>query len=76
MNNTRYLDWVDDLLDSDFHREHPAQEFTVCYLSEAREGDTLDMQWDFPEENLLLVDGHRNQEGNSQRIFSAKFLYE
>ena len=27
MNNTRYMDWIDDLLPSDFHREHPVKEF-------------------------------------------------
>ena len=76
MNNTRYLEWVDDLLPSAFHRSHTIREFTVCYLSEAREGDRLDLQWDLPEENLLLVDGHREQDGQNQRVFSARFLYE
>ena len=41
MNNTRYLEWVDDLLPSDFHRDHSPKAFTVCYLNESREGDTL-----------------------------------
>ena len=76
MNNTRYLDWVDDLLPSAFHQNHTIREFTVCYLSEAREGDKLNMQWDFLEEGLVQVDGHRNQGEQNQRVFSAKFLYE
>ena len=37
MNNTRYLDWIADLLPSAFHEAHPVREFTVCYLSEAIE---------------------------------------
>ena len=76
MNNTRYLEWVDDLLPSAFHRGHSVKEFTVCYLSEALEGQQLQMQWDFPEENLLQVDAHREQEGQKNRVFSAKFLYD
>ena len=75
MNNTRYLEWVDDLLPSAFHRSHTVKEFTVCYLSEALEGQQLQMQWDFPEENLLQVDAHREQEGQKTRVFAAKFLY-
>ena len=76
MNNTRYLDWVDDLLPSEFHRQHSVKEFTVCYLNEAREGQTLDMHWDFPEQNILQVDAHRQQDGTDHRIFSAKFLFD
>ena len=38
VNNTRYMDWVDDLLPSAYHQNHCIREFTVCYLSEAREG--------------------------------------
>ena len=33
MNNTRYMDWVDDLLPSLFHAQHTIKEFTICYLS-------------------------------------------
>ena len=51
MNNTRYLDWVDDLLPASFHAEHTVKEFTVCYLNEALEGHQLQLDWDFPEES-------------------------
>ena len=71
MNNTRYLDWVDDLLDSDFHREHPAREFTVCYLNEAREGDTIGLNFELADGPVLTVDANRDGE----RIFSAQILY-
>ena len=76
MNNTRYLDWIDDLLPSLFHEKHSVKEFTVCYLSEAREGQRLDMHWDFPEEGVLQVDAHRETDGKDQRIFSAKLRFE
>ncbi len=74
MNNTRYLDWIWDLLPGDFHLAHPPRDITVCYLSEAREGDALTVQWDFPEPDCLLVDIHRETDGGDQRIFSARLV--
>ena len=76
MNNTRYMDWIDDLLPSAFHERHSAKEFTVCYLSESREGQTLDMHWDFLEEGTLQVDAYRQGEEKTERVFSARILYE
>ena len=76
MNNTRYLDWIDDLLPSLFHAQHTAKEFTICYLSEAREGQQLRMQWDLMEDGSLLVDGYRSsEEEKDHRVFSCKILF-
>ena len=71
MNNTRYMDWVDDLLTSDFHRDHPAQEFTLCYMNEAREGDAVALGYELTDGPVLTVDATREGE----RIFSAQILY-
>ena len=77
MNNTRYFDWMCDLLPSSFHRDHPMKELTICYLSEAREGQTLDMHWDIGEDSTFQVEAHRLEEdGAEQRVFAAKVLYE
>ena len=76
MNNTKYLDWIYDLLGSSFHAQHTIREFTVCYLSEAREGQKLELSWDFPEEGVLQIDAHRNLEGKDERIFAAKILFD
>jgi medium-chain acyl-[acyl-carrier-protein] hydrolase len=77
MNNTRYLDWVDDLLGGAFHRNHPAKEFTVCYLSEAVEGQTLELHHALTEDNTLRVDAHRiGSEGKPERVFSAQMIFE
>ena len=76
MNNTKYLDWIYDLLGSAFHAQHTIREFTVCYLSEAREGQKLELSWDFPEEGTLQIDAHRNLEGKDERIFAAKILFD
>ena len=75
MNNTRYMDWIDDLLPSAFHKNHIVKEFTVCYLCETREGQNLDLHWDFVEEGCLQVDAHRETDGKDERVFSARLLF-
>ncbi len=76
MNNTRYLDWIDDLLPSRFHAAQSIKEFTVCYLSEAREGQSLTMQWDFLEDGCLQVDASRFGAEKEERVFTARLLFE
>ena len=79
MNNARYLDWVQDLLPSDHHRNHPMKELTVCYINEALETQKLDLNWDFDEDGNLHVDIHRSKEDHPEdydRIFAARVKYE
>ena len=76
MNNTQYLNWVEDLLPGIYHRDHPAREFTICYLREAREGQTLDLHWTL--DDALRVDAQcRDPEDpeKTHRIFAAKVIY-
>ena len=75
MNNTRYMDWIDDLLPSAFHESHSPREFTVCYLAEALEGQTLKLCWDLLSEGVMQVDGYREEGEKLDRVFSARFLY-
>ena len=76
MNNARCMDWISDLLPSRFHKEHPVKELTICYLSEAVEGESLDLYWDFTQENLAQVDAYRrNHEDNHTRVFSVKIQF-
>ncbi len=76
MNNCRYLDWVADLLPSAFHARHSLKEFTVCYLSEAREGQQMDIRWDFQEDGSMRADAYRKGETKDERVLSAKLLFE
>ena len=55
MNNTRYLDWLCDLLSSDFHKDHPMKAVTICYMSEALEGQQVRLHWD--NDSVLRVEG-------------------
>lgn len=78
MNNTRYMNWVDDLLPAAFHRDHPVTGFTLCYLSEAREGEELQLNWTLSDGPALEVDAHRTQTdvpGKNARVFSAKLEF-
>ena len=79
MNNTRYLEWIGDLLPSAFHKDHTPREFTVCYHSEAMEGEPLDIHYEMKEEGLLQVDAWRENNSAStthNRIFVAQVQYE
>jgi len=76
MNNTKYMDWIWDLLPGEFHAQHTIREFTVCYLNEAREGQKLDLSWGFAEDGVLHVDAHRQNEDKDERIFAAKILFD
>jgi acyl-ACP thioesterase len=78
MNNTRYLDWVADLLPSAFHREHSPRELLICYASEALEAQVLNLDWELTEDGILQVDAHRESTDVSDkkhRVFSAQVLF-
>ena len=77
MNNCRYLDWVCDLLPSGFHHGHSMKEFTLCYLSEAREGEGLKLQWELAQGGVLRVETvrHSDTDDRDHRIFSADIQF-
>lgn len=78
MNNCRYLEWVTDLLPSAFHMDHPMKEFTVCYLSEARETERLELNWEMDEDGILRVEGTRETAPASAghgRVFAVQVQY-
>ena len=75
MNNTRYLDWISDLLPSSFHETNVPREMTVCYLSEVTEGQELTLSWDFLQEGMMQVDAHRQTGDKPERVFSARFQF-
>ena len=73
MNNTRYIDWLCDLLPSKFHEEYPMKAVTICYMSEALEGQQLQLSWN--EGAVFRLDGSVSETDVSAghtRIFSAE----
>ena len=76
MNNTRYMDWMDDLFSSDFHAGRSLRELTICYNAEAVEGQKLHMRYGTTQEGCIQVEGIREAEENSARVFSARLFYD
>ena len=74
MNNTKYLDWVEDLLGSDFHRQHTPKELTICYLNEATEGQTIALHYNLQDGPCLRTEGTSGDQ-NTQRIFAAQVVF-
>ena len=77
MNNTRYLEWMDDLLTADFHKENEPKEISICYHAEAREGQMLHLNWQLSDEKELLVDALRQEpeDENMHHVFAAKVQF-
>lgn len=78
MNNARYLEWVMDLLPGAFHAEHPLTDFTVCYLSEAREGDSVQLHYELSADGILQVDATRTDpqdQEKTHRVFAVKAAF-
>lgn len=78
MNNCRYMDWVQDLLPSAFHKGHPIGDFTICYLSEAREADRVELHYELAEDGALLVNGlmeKPDDKGGHRRVFAVRATY-
>ena len=75
MNNTRYMDWLDDLLPSEFHRQYTPREFTLCYLNEAREDEEITLHYELSDGPVLTVDALRQDGEISTRIFSAQIQF-
>lgn len=71
MNNTRYLDWVADLLPSGFFGDHQPKEVVICYNAEALEGQDIHLQWALNGDGELTVDGRREEE----RVFTTQILF-
>ena len=72
MNNVKYLDWMADLLPSQFHGENPPVSISLCYVNEAWEGEELSMNWTHGADNVLRVEATDSAGG--KRIFGAEMV--
>ena len=69
MNNTRYMDWVMDLLSA----EKTVKGFELCYLNEGRLGECMELGYTL-DEDTLTVNIHRirtDVTDKKDRIFAA-----
>ena len=78
MNNTRYLDWALDLLDLDFHRANRLKKATLCYLSEIRESEDIQLSKCVSDEGIFRVDAHRPRTDvpvKTERVFAVQLEF-
>ena len=75
MNNCRYLDWAYDLLPSQFHQHKTVRDFTLGYLSEAREGDALLLQHAAAPDGSVRLEILRPEGEKNRRIFCAELKF-
>ena len=75
MNNTRYLDWIADLLPISFHEGHYLSDCTICYLQELLPGQTLQFTWELTESGLLSLNGYLKESTAEKRIFAAQVQF-
>ena len=52
LTNTRYIDWMTDLADKDFHRAHPMRKLRVDYRRETFPGEEIVLRWQCSDERL------------------------
>lgn len=78
MNNTRYMEWFYDLLDSEELQDHPLKAFTACYLSEAREKENLQLGWRREEDSCICLEIRREAGEDfrkQDRVFAASITF-
>lgn len=44
LNNTRYIELIDDIRDSKFHSEHPTKRLTLNYIKEIKENSVVEIK--------------------------------
>lgn len=77
MNNTRYLDWVWELLPGQWAEKTP-REFTVCYLSECRFGQEMFLFCGQTTPDSLQFEGRRkrvDEPEKTERVFAVNVCF-
>lgn len=75
MNNTRYLEWVNDLLPLQFHKEHYLSACSICYMQELLPTQAIHITWEMGEDRLLRLDSHLADSTAEERIFAAQIQF-
>lgn len=74
LNNTKYANWMEDLLPSQFHQEHSLRRLHISYMSEALEGQEITLSWE-QEEQQLRLGASRQGAGGQQWVFTLRAEY-
>lgn len=72
VNNTRYLDWIDDLHTPDWHGQHLPKLFQINFKKEIRPGSRVTLKWvDDPAGKKMITEGTVD----GKTAFSAEELF-
>lgn len=55
LTNTRYVDWMCDLADADFHRDHPMRSLRIDYRGEIRPDEEVELAWALDDTRLYCA---------------------
>lgn len=72
VNNAKYLDHIQDLIDG-----KTPKELVVCYLAETRLQQSITLQWSLSDDGVLSVDGCRPRTDvpeRTERVFAARVI--
>lgn len=62
LNNSRYLDWTEALLDEEFYAEHTPKKIWVQYAKELQEGEKAKIQYVWEEDVMYLRGVHNGED--------------
>ena len=74
LSNTRYLNWMEDLLPAVWHRDRALTKVHICYFNEAREDQDIALTWGL-EEDALALEGRREAGEKPDRVFALRAMY-
>lgn len=72
VNNTRYVDWMLDGFDPEFHRAHLPRRLEMNFLAELRLGEPIELEYLETRENTWLVAGKRI---NGEPVVRGRFFW-
>ncbi len=70
MNNSHYVDWVEDLIDDSYRENHPPKSVWIEYTKELLENQTALLQYDM-KDDILYVRGMIG----SETVFKVRITY-
>jgi medium-chain acyl-[acyl-carrier-protein] hydrolase len=74
VNSARYVEWIMDAFDVEFHKSHRLGELEVNYLTEALYGDALSSHWEDTDGHTFLHSLVRD--GDGLELFRARTHWE
>ncbi len=74
VNNSRYVEWVLNLFDQHFHKNHAISEFQINFLNEATFNQEIELFLKQESKNDYMVVAIRKDD--KKNVFAAKVIYE